>query len=433
MMDTQKDIRDAIRAVLPGLSQEVLAALEDVLEKLGTTTTDDFQYITERDLLPVLKPIQARRLVAAWAQNNSMASTSGGASSSPQSVQSSQSAASLSQPSSAATSSPFLSCSPVLPTWVDSFQIPWQKLPEELIQTLERQKRPSARLRRQMVRIIVSEMMLICKNPTKRNTTEIAERMVSRYPKSLKDVIDGDVIGLGYHSLVKQLQARIENVKRQDTPKITKRKAESDNDTDEIPAEQKASVQDTYGCVNWAPKFLPLSETVESQLKKKEDMKKMFKDKKYAAEDVKELIKSTYYTQRKDINKGTSILKLCQEWPFLFHETGMAEHFQQLTGISLMEAFFTNLDKKGERIVNFLKTVFAQKEKQVLESLLKLASEKGQSSGCTEMILLLLAFFGEKEEHMFHYVEKTSLAEEVEMEDVPATPCLIVCGMSEPS
>ncbi|MEQ2227552.1 hypothetical protein ILYODFUR_038772, partial [Ilyodon furcidens] len=69
MMDTQKDIHDAIRAVLPGLSQEVLAALEDVLENLGTTTTDDLQYITEGDLLPVLKPIQARRLVAAWAQN----------------------------------------------------------------------------------------------------------------------------------------------------------------------------------------------------------------------------------------------------------------------------------------------------------------------------------------------------------------------------
>ncbi|MEQ2196225.1 hypothetical protein XENOCAPTIV_027283, partial [Xenoophorus captivus] len=117
MMDTQKDIRDAIRAVLPGLSQDVLAALEDVLENLGTTTTDDLQYITEGDLLPVLKPIQARRLVAAWAQNNSMASTSGGASSSPQAVQSSQSAASLSQPSSAAISSPSLSCSPVLPTW----------------------------------------------------------------------------------------------------------------------------------------------------------------------------------------------------------------------------------------------------------------------------------------------------------------------------
>ena len=88
----------------------------------------------------------------------------------------------------------------------------------------------------------------------------------------------------------------------------------------------------------------------------------MFKDKNYAAEYVKELVKSTYYTQRKEINKGTSILKLCQEWPFLFQEAGMAGYFQRLTGIGLTEAFFTNLDKKGERILNFLKTVSAQKQ-----------------------------------------------------------------------
>lgn len=44
------------------------------------------------------------------------------------------------------------------------------------------------------------------------------------------------------------------------------------------------------------------------------------------------------------------------------------------------------------------------------------------------MVLLLLAHFDEKEEHMFHFIEKTSLAEEVQMESVPPTPCFIVCG-----
>lgn len=107
------------------------------------------------------------------------------------------------------------------------------------MQNLERQKRPSARQRREMVRIVVSGMMKICKNPTKHNITGIAKRMVARYPKSLQDVIDGEVIGPGYHSLVKQLQARVENVKRPDTPKVIKRKAASDDDTDEIPVEQK--------------------------------------------------------------------------------------------------------------------------------------------------------------------------------------------------
>ena len=158
----------------------------------------------------------------------------------------------------------------------------------------------------------------------------------------------------------------------------------------------------------------------------------MFKEKNYTAEDVKELVKSTYYMQRKDINKGTGIEKLCQEWPFLFHEAGMEGHFQHLTGVNLIETFFANVDKKGRCLLNFLKTVSAQKHKQVLDSLLKLQTERSQSSGCseelTEMVLLLLAHFGEKEEHLFHYVEKTSRAEEDQMEKVPATPCLIVCG-----
>lgn len=74
----------------------------------------------------------------------------------------------------------------------------------------------------------------------------------------------------------------------------------------------------------------------------------------------------------------------------------------------------------------------AQKQKQVMESLLKVQADRsqcsGQSSGCIEMVLLLLSHFGEKEEHLFCYVEETSLAEEIQMEDVPATPCVIVCG-----
>lgn len=121
------------------------------------------------------------------------------------------------------------------PNWVDNFQIPWQKLPEEFMQNLERQKRQSPRLRREMIRIVVSEIMKVCNNPTKRNTTEIGKRIVAKYTKSLQDVIEGDVIGPRFHSLVKQLQARVENVKRPNTPKIKKRKAASNqSDTGNI-------------------------------------------------------------------------------------------------------------------------------------------------------------------------------------------------------
>ncbi|XP_036956914.1 uncharacterized protein LOC119021087 isoform X2 [Acanthopagrus latus] len=346
-MAESQTVSDAIAAVLPDLPDHVLKSVEDTLKALGAVTADDLQYITEVDLLPVLKPVQARRLVAAWAQNKSSTPTPAPACSSQGSLLSSSSGSPVtpSRASSTATSSSE-SCSPRAPNWLDTFQIPWQKLSEELVQNLERQKRPSPRLRREMIRIVVSEMMKICKNPTKQNTTEIAKRMVARYPRSLQDVIDGDIIGLGYHSLAKQLQSRVENVKRPDTPKIKRRNRASDDDTDEISVKQRAHVQDTYGCVNWMPKHLPLPETVTSQSEKKEKMK-TFEEINFNSDAVKELIKSTYFTQRKDINNGESIKNLSHEWPFLFH-----------------------------------------------------------------------------------FVEKTSLAEEVQMDGVPPTPCLIVCGSS---
>lgn len=158
----------------------------------------------------------------------------------------------------------------------------------------------------------------------------------------------------------------------------------------------------------------------------------MFEEMNYNSDAVKELIKSTYFMHRKEINNGASIWKLSQEWPFLFMEVGLAAHFRELTGVSLIESFLANVDKKGAHLLNFVKHVDAHKHKQILDALLKLQTERGQSTGCSEeviqMVLLLLAHFDEKEEHLFHFVEKTSLAEEIQMENVPPTPCLIVCG-----
>lgn len=286
-----------------------------------------------------------------------------------------------------------------------------------------------------MIRIVVSEMMKLCDSPSKQSSTAIAKKMVAKYPASLQDVIEGDVVGSGYYSLVKQIQNRIENVKRPSVPKIRKRNRTEDSDTEEIPAEQKAAVQDTYGCVNWEPKFMPLNETKESQLDKQERMKIISKTTTVDPEEVSNLLKATYYSQRKDINNGASIKQLCENWPFLFQEVGMCAHFKQLTGIDLKEMFLKSLDKKGQRLLNFLKTSGAEKKKKVLQTAAKLEIMRAQNEGCSEdlkdVVLLLLAYFDEKEEIMFHYVEDSCLVEDVEVDKLPATPCIIVCGKFE--
>lgn len=203
-------------------------------------------------------------------------------------------------------------------------------------------------------------------------------------------------------------------------------------DTEEVTPEKRAAVQDTYGCVNWEVKFMPLSETAESQQLKKEKMKNLLQTTDWNEEVVKILMRSTYYSQRKDINKGTDMKTLTDEWPFLFQEGGMEVHFKDLTGIPLKETFLNSIDRKGNRLLNFMRDVCAKKNKRVLQAVTKLQVLREQRNGCSEdvkdMILLLLSYFDEKEELVLHYVEETSLAKDVALENLPVTPCIIVCG-----
>ncbi|XP_055010320.1 uncharacterized protein LOC129409166 [Boleophthalmus pectinirostris] len=145
-------------------------------------------------------------------------------------------------------------------------------------------------------------------------------------------------------------------------------------------------------------------------------------------------MKSTFYTQRQQVNQGKSIKYLREEWPFLFDELGMSVHFKELTGIDLKETFTRNLDLKGKRLLNYMTTVCVNKSKKFLQTYARLQRMRGQQSSCSddvkEMVLLLLSYFDEKEESLFFYVEDTCLAEEVQLEQVPVTPAVIVCGTS---
>lgn len=316
--------------------------------------------------------------------------------------------------------------------FTDSFQIPWKKFPEALTQALERGRRPSPTLRKEMIRIVVHEMMKVTVSISKKMTTDVAKKIVGKYPKSLHDVIEGDVIGSGYHSLAKQIQNRVENVKRPSTPKITKRKNSFDSDTDEVPPEKRAAMQDMYGCIRWIVKFLPLGETAESQQQKMEKLKDLFQESSLSPVLVKSLMKSTFYTQRQDVNKGKDIKHLLEDWPYWFHEIGMAEHYRELTGVELKETFLKNVEQKGERLLDFLKTVAVNKSRKFNQAAAKLqlmrGEHRGSSEDVTEMVLLLLAYFDDKEDVLFQYVDNTCLAGKVDVDQFPLTPTIVVCG-----
>ena len=58
-------LHSAITEALPDLPEVSKDILEETLQSLGIETHGDFQFVKEEDLLSALRPIQARRLVAA--------------------------------------------------------------------------------------------------------------------------------------------------------------------------------------------------------------------------------------------------------------------------------------------------------------------------------------------------------------------------------
>ena len=174
----QSFLRSAITEVLPDLPEMIKDILEEHLQSLGVETCDDFQFIEEADLLSALRPIQARKVVAVlkqrWKSSITTSSSSDASPGPPPSLQS------LSPGSSTPTSSNS-SQSPHV-DWVDTFVIPWDKFPEELTQTLEREKRSSPRIRREMVRLVFHKMSQKSSCISRKiggKSIEVAKKMVS--------------------------------------------------------------------------------------------------------------------------------------------------------------------------------------------------------------------------------------------------------------
>lgn len=121
-----------------------------------------------------------------------------------------------------------------------------------------------------------------------------------------------------------------------------------------------------------------MSETPESHQEKKDKIKALSERTNFSPGNAETLMKCTYYSQRKVINKGTDLQSLMEERPFLFQEIGMTVHFQELTGVSLKETFLTNVDKKGKRLLDFIRTTCAEKSKIVLQAVTKLEILRGR-------------------------------------------------------
>ena len=163
-------------------------------------------------------------------------------------------------------------------------------------------------------------------------------------------------------------------------------------------------------------------------------LKNLFRQSDQSPAPVKLLGKSTFYTQSQEVNDGKDVKHLVENWPYWFTEIGMTVNFNELTGVELKDAFLRNVEQKGERLLHFMETVAVNKRKRFYRAATKLQLMRGEHAGSsedvTEMVLLLLNYFDEKEEVMFCYVEDTCLAWEWDMDQVPLTLTIVVCVVS---
>ena len=326
------------------------------------------------------------------------------------------------------TSSSSMDITPRQPSdnsWHFKFPIPWQKIPSEIIRKLETRKRPTKSERLEIIRLIVSEIVTVCPTPGKKHISEIARKMTKAYPAAFTDVIEGEVVGSGYDSLTKQMVSRVDNLKRGNTSLSLKRQVISSSEGEDIQPQKKRL--DTYGCINWQPKRLPLNETLESQKHAQEELKKMWRERCCDSKAIEKMMRATFFTQRKDIISGTETSDLTKEWPYLFETTGIKTHFRELTGVDMEDK---NIASKCARVISFLKSSDKTGKMETIFREMETSIKNVADVNVAAFLPLLLKYFNEEEEQMFYKVDQTTLPSEVDCAELPSTPCIVVCGMN---
>ena len=219
--------------------------------------------------------------------------------------------------------------------WIHSFEVPWEKFPPALLEACEKKVEPKGSHRSEMVRIIVEEVCKYTEKPGKKNLEKIAFDVVKKYPESFRDQIDGMAVGVGHSSLTQQLVHRVENSRRSVKRFLVQSPKAS--------AKRKCDAISNYGCVEWSPP-LPQKEKV-SIAETKDYLINEYQKTSPCIDKVEVYMKETYPFQRDMINNKASVREVKENWPFLFDQKFMMNHFKLLTG-KFVDLSFDDLEKR---------------------------------------------------------------------------------------
>ncbi|XP_050409161.1 uncharacterized protein LOC126824047 isoform X2 [Patella vulgata] len=290
------------------------------------------------------------------------------------------------------------------PGWAQQIEIPFGKLPSDILVPLNANKPLSAEKKRKMVRILVDEFRKTSRHITCSQFRTLAHRITSRY-SILQDKIDNQIVGLGFESFSSKLIIRNDNLNRGSSP-FAKQKRKTDTGTNSDTTTEKDTEvsstlkkKDSYGCISWSP----VIENIDALEQCRNEMVDIFREHHDVVNwnDVEPKLSFTFALQRKEINESAPISDLLERWPFLFQLQGIINHFRHLTDIDLLNTMTNKVNGRASRILSF----FKESKTDYLDDI---------PATLRQLTILLLKYFKEKEEDLFVYFDETRTKQEVQ-------------------
>ena len=111
----------------------------------------------------------------------------------------------------------------------------------------------------------------------------------------------------------------------------------------------------------------------------------------------------TYYMQRQQINTmpAPTIQELQANWPFLFRQRWLCQHFETLTNVTVYTKLVKALETKADRVCKYFSSLGETANKDVRAVLSQICDVDNSDATAVHLLLLLMAYFHEKTDALF--------------------------------
>lgn len=233
------------------------------------------------------------------------------------------------------------------------FQIPWEKIPSDIVQILEN-KRDIGTYINKLANVLVDEMRIISNKVPMTVIKSIARNISSQFPESFVEKDDSNnLINSEPVALINTMKNRVNFLNR-----APKRPLSLHNPVVPIKERRKTDTL-TASCSNWQP-GVSLNQMESHKIKQQQLMHwhKTNQNSSEILETITDFMKNTYAAQRVYLNNRKEIPQIVdvkQNWPYLFVKPHMFNHLDLLLNMNT-QCFVNNFNTSKQKVSSVLQS-----------------------------------------------------------------------------